>query len=119
MELSLKEKRYIEKTVNSYKEKETSKLDELRALDKKAKKGPTVFAYVFGIIGSLVLGAGMSVAMGVILKELFVVGILVGIVGIALVSVNYPLYKVLLKRSKGKYANQIQTLSSELLNENK
>ena len=116
MELSLKEKRYIEKTVNSYKEKETSKLDELRALDKKAKKGANVFAYVFGSIGALVLGFGMCVAMKVILADLMVVGIIVGLVGIAMVSSNYWLYQKLLLKGKKKYAEQIKNLSNELLN---
>ena len=84
--MNANEKKYVEKTLKSYEEKEVTKIDELRALDKKAKKGANVFAYVFGSIGSLVLGFGMCVAMQVILADLMVVGIIVGLVGIAMVS---------------------------------
>ena len=110
------EKKYVEKTLKSYSPKEVTKLDELKALDKKAKKGATVFAYVFGSIGALILGMGMCVAMQVILPDLMVVGIIVGIVGIVMVSFNYSLYKKLLEKGKNKYANQIKDLSNELLN---
>lgn len=114
--MNANEKKYVEKTLKSYEEKEVTKIDELRALDKKAKKGANVFAYVFGSIGSLVLGFGMCVAMQVILADLMVVGIIVGLVGIAMVSSNYWLYQKLLLKGKKKYAEQIKNLSNELLN---
>lgn len=114
--MNANEKKYVEKTLKSYEEKEVTKIDELRALDKKAKKGANVFAYVFGSIGSLVLGFGMCVAMKVILADLMVVGIIVGLVGIAMVSSNYWLYQKLLLKGKKKYAEQIKNLSNELLN---
>ena len=114
--MNANEKKYVEKTLKSYEEKEVTKLDELRALDKKAKKGANVFAYVFGSIGSLVLGFGMCVAMKVILADLMIVGIVVGLMGIAMVSGNYFIYEKLLEKGKRKYANQIKELSNELLN---
>lgn len=115
--MSSKDTKYIEKIVKKYEAKEATKLDELRELDKKATRGATVFAYIFGSIGSLVLGAGMSVAMGVILKELMLVGIIVGLVGILMVSVNYFIYNKMIARGRKKYERQILELSSELLNE--
>ncbi len=114
--MSVNEKRYVEKVLNQYKEREVTKLDELKALDKKAKKAPLVFAYVFGSISSLVLGFGMCVAMKVIFADLFLLGLLVGIVGLALCVLNYFIYKAMLKKSKAKYASQITKLSEELLN---
>lgn len=115
--MNTNEKKYVEKTLRSYEEKKPTKLDELRALDSKAKRGANIFAYVFGTIGSLILGSGMCVAMGVILEEYMILGIVVGLVGIAMVSLNYFIYKKLLEAGKKKYANQIKSLSSELLNE--
>ena len=115
--MNTNEKKYVEKTLKSYEEKEPTKLDELRALDAKVKKGTAIFAYVFGTIGSLVLGSGMCMAMGVILAEYMILGIVIGLVGIAMVSVNYYIYKSMLEKNKRKYAEQVKKLSNELLNE--
>ena len=111
-----RETKYVEKTLKDYSDKPVTKLDELKKLDKEAKRGATVFAYVFGSIGALVLGFGMCVAMQVILADLMVLGIVVGLVGIAMVSVNYSIYQKKITKSKRKYASQIQKLSNELLN---
>ena len=116
-EISSKEKKYVEGVVRKYEEREETKLEKLRKLDSKAKKGPSIFAYVFGSIGSLVLGFGMCLAMEIIFPGLMVVGILIGLVGIAMVSVNYSIYKNLLEKSKRKHADEILGLSKDLLNE--
>lgn len=114
--MNANEKKYVEKVVRDFSTKEETKLDKLRELNKKARKGANVFAYVFGTIGSLVLGMGMCVAMKVILPELMWLGIVVGLVGILMVSVNYPIYKKLLEKGKNKYSRQILDLSEEILN---
>ena len=59
----------------------------------------------------------MCVAMEVILAELMWVGIIVGVVGILLVSINYPMYNKILAARKRKYAGQIIELSKSILNE--
>ena len=105
----------IEKIQNSYVEKKSSKLDELKALDKKAKRPTKIFAYTFGTIGALVLGTGMCLAMKVIGNSM-ALGIIIGVIGIALTSVTYPIYKALSNKRKNKYSKQILELSSELLN---
>ena len=115
--MNANEKKYVEKTLKNYEEKEFTKLDELKTLDKKVRKGANVFSYVFGSVGALVLGFGMCVAMGIILEELMIAGIVVGLVGIAMVSLNYFIYKKMLASRKKKYAEQIKKLSAELLNE--
>ena len=109
----------IEKIRESYTEKQPTKLDELKALDRKVKRPAEIFAYTLGTIASLVLGTGMCLAMQVIgagLSFAMPLGIVVGVVGIALVSINYPLYKKILKDRKNKYAKQIFELSDSLLN---
>ena len=115
--MEVRNKEYVERILKDYSEKEVTKLEELKMLDKKAKKGANIFAYVFGIIGSLVLGFGMCVAMKVILAELMWVGILIGLVGILMVSLNYIIYTKMLSKSKKKYANEILELSNQLLDE--
>lgn len=114
--MNQQDKRFVEKMINNYETQETTKLDKLKVLDKKAKSGATIFAYIFGIIGSLVLGTGMSVAMEVILEEHILIGVAVGVVGLLMVSINYFIYNKLLVKGKNKYASQILELSNELLN---
>ena len=111
-----KETRYVEKTLRGYSDKPVTKLDELKSLDKEARRGATVFAYVFGSVGALVLGIGMCVAMQVILADMMILGIVIGLIGIAMVSVNYSIYQKMLANSKRKYKDRIEKLSNELLN---
>ena len=100
--MNINEKDYAEKIRNSYKEKTVTKLDELKALDKQVKRPAQVFAYIFGTLGSLVRGAGMCLAMPEVITGYMPLGIAVGVVGIALVSINYPIYKAILKSRKLK-----------------
>lgn len=109
------EKNYAEKIKNDYSPKQTTKMDELRALDKKVRMPATVFAYVFGTVAVLILGTGMCFAMKVI-GNLFVPGIVIGCIGIALCISNYYIYRAILKARKRKYGEQVLSLSNELLN---
>ncbi len=114
------DKIYAEAVANEYTPKDTSKVVALKKLDKKVKLPPTIFTYTFGVIGALILGVGMCLAMKVIgdgSTLMFVLGIIIGCVGIALVSVNYSIYKALLARRKNKYANDIIRLANEISSE--
>lgn len=110
-------KKEIEKIKASYisKSNELTKLDELKALDRKVKRPPTIFAYIYGIIGSLVLGVGMCLAMEVI-GNLMPLGIVIGLLGIAMVSTTYPIFNKILNRRKSIYRDEIIQKSNELLN---
>lgn len=116
--MSNNEIKLVEKIKCQYTEHEVTKTEQLKALDKRVKRGSTVFSYTFGALSSLVLGTGMCLAMGVIGSgtPLMVAGIAIGVAGIGLVSATYPIYKKLLEKSKKKYANEIITLSDEILN---
>ncbi len=109
----------IERIRASYVEKEITKFDELKELDRKVKRPAEIFAYLFGSLSSLVLGTGMCFAMKVIGSSLpfaMPLGIGIGLLGIALVCINYPIYKAILNKRKAKYAKQICELSDGLLN---
>ena len=111
------DKIYAEQLANEYAPKDTSKVVALRKLDAKAKRPASVFTYTFGIIAALVFGTGMCLAMGQIgngTTGSFVLGILVGIVGLAGICVNYPVYKKLLEKGKQKYAFEIMELAKEI-----
>lgn len=114
------DKIYAEQIANEYTPKQTSKVKALKKLDAKAKNPANIFTYTFGIISSLLLGTGMSLAMGVIgggTTLMMAIGIIIGLVGIAGICVNYPLYKKILAKSKNKYANDIIKLANEIANE--
>lgn len=111
---------YAEKIASEYAPKNESKVVALKKLDARAKMPATIFTYTFGIIMALVLGVGMCLAMKIIgdgSTLLFVLGIVIGVVGIAGVSINYPIYKKILNKSKQKYASDITTLAKEIADE--
>ena len=109
------ETKMIEKIRASYAEKEITKLDELKELDRKVKRPAQIFAYVYGSLSSLVLGTGMCLAMKIIGSSM-ALGIVIGVAGIALMLTTYPIFKTMLKKRKNKYAKQIFELSDSLLN---
>ena len=114
------DKIYAEQIANEYAPKQTSKVKALKKLDAKAKNPANIFTFTFGIISALVLGTGMSLCMGVLGAGTIltmIIGIIVGCVGILGVSINYPLYKKILKKSKNKYATEIIKLAKEIANE--
>ena len=80
-----------EQIASEYAPKEDRKIVTLMKLNRKAKQGAEIFAYTFGVVSSLILGTGMSFAIGVIGDKsiiTMIVGIVVGLVGIFGVSIN-------------------------------
>ena len=111
------DKIYAEQLANEYAPKDTSKVIALRKLDARAKLPATVFTYSFGIISALVLGVGMCLAMGQIgsgSTGSFVLGIVIGMIGMIGMGVNYPIYKRILENGKKKYAFEIMELAKEI-----
>lgn len=93
-----------------YTKKEKTGVDEALKLDKKAKLPVTIFTFSFGIIKALILGVGMCLAMKVIGDgsiASMVIGIIIGVVGIAIVGSNYPIYTKMLRSRKEKYSAAI------------
>lgn len=113
------DKIYAESIANEYAPKDTSKVLALKKLDRKAKNPANIFAYSFGIVAALVLGLGMCLAMQVIGSGvgMMVLGIVLGVIGIAGAGVNYVIYKRLLEKGKQKYAYEIMQLAKEISGE--
>lgn len=109
-----------EAIAKEYAPEDNSKITALKKLDLKAKLPATVFTYAFGIISSLTAGTGMCLSMRVIGSgtAAFVSGIALGIIGFACCSVNYPVYKKLLRKGKKKYAFEIVELAREISENN-
>ena len=111
-----------QKIRTQYVEKQPSELDELRKLDSKVKRPANIFAYAFGSISALIMGAGMSLVMTDIgatigINSAMVPGIIIGVAGMAMAVINYPIFKGILGKRKKKYASQILSLSENITNE--
>ena len=110
-----------QKIRTQYMEKTPSELDELRELDAKVKRPANIFGYAFGSISAIVMGAGMSLVMTDIgaaigITSALVPGIVIGVVGMAMALINYPIYKKILASRKNKYGAEILTLSDKIIN---
>ena len=114
------DKIYAEQLANEYAPKKTSKVVAIRKLDAKAKLPATVFTYTLGIVSAPVFGVGMCLSMNVIgdgSTAMMIAGIAVGILGMAGMGANFPIYRKILARGKQKYAYEIIELAREISEE--
>lgn len=110
----------VQKIRTQYTEKEHTELDELKELDKKVKRPANVFAYIFGSISAIIMGSGMSLVMTDIgttigMENAMVPGIVIGVVGMLMAIINYPIHKSVLASRRKKYAEQIMKLSDKIM----
>ena len=110
----------VQKIRTQYTEKEHTGLDELKELDLKVKRPANVFAYIFGSISAIIMGAGMSLVMtdiggAVGIAAPMIPGIVIGVVGMLMAIINYPIYKGILGSRRKKYADKIIALSDKIM----
>ena len=110
-----------QKIRTQYMEKQSTELDALRALDAKVKKPANIFGYIFGSISAVIMGSGMSLVMTDIgeklgMGEAMIPGIAIGVVGLAMALLTYPVYKKILDSRKKKYSDEILSLSERIMN---
>ena len=110
----------VQKIRTQYTEKEHTQLDALRELDAKVKRPANVFSYIFGSVGAIIMGSGMSLVMNDIgstlgMNSTMAPGISIGLVGLFMAIINYPIYKGILNGRKKKYADQIMELSDKIM----
>ena len=98
------------------------KMAKLRRLDASVTQKAQVIALIFGIVGALILGAGMSLCMSDFAEILgshrdmaMVIGIPIGLVGGVLAVLAYPMYNLIVKRERKKIAPEIIRLTDELM----
>ena len=98
------------------------KMAQLRRLDASVTQKATTVSLVLGIIGALILGTGMSLAMtdigtmiGLSEGMAMLVGVVIGIVGVMLVCAAYPTYNQILTKEREKIAPEIIRLTDELI----
>lgn len=116
---SAQRQKEIEAIRNKYLPKEEDKMEQLRRLHAIPTQKAQRASLVVGILGALIMGTGMSLAMtelGAALDSLaMVLGIAVGVVGMVLVALAYPIYNWVQKKNRKKIAPEILRLSDELL----
>lgn len=105
-----------------YAPKQEDKMERLRRLDRGVTQKAQTVALVFGVIGTLVLGFGMSLAMselsdmmGLGRSAAMVIGVAVGIVGGILTGLAYPMYQWIVTRERKRIAPEILRLTDELM----
>ena len=95
-------------------EKTETKIETLRRLDGLVKSVPKVWSLVLGVVGTLVLGLGLTMILE---WSIWLWGIILMAVGSIPMAIAYPVYKAVLKKYKNRYGEEILRLSEELLNE--
>lgn len=110
----------VQKIRTQYTEKEHTQLDALKELDAKVKRPANVFAYVFGSISAIIMGSGMSLVMTDIgstigVEDAMTPGIVIGVVGMLMAIINYPIHKKMLTSRRKKYADKIMELSDKIM----
>ena len=111
---SAKEQEEVKQIRKKYMPKEADKMEQLRRLDRSVTRKGAAVSIVMGIIGALTLGIGMFCAM-VWMGQWFIPGIVIGLVGIILVSLAYPLYTHITQKEREKVAPEILRLTDELM----
>ena len=95
-------------------EKTETKMERLRRLDGLVKSVPTICSLVLGVVGMLIFGLGLTMILE---WSIWLWGIVLMVIGSVPMAIAYPIYKLLLKKYKNRYGEEILRLSEELLNE--
>lgn len=111
---SAKQQEEVKRIRNKYMPREEDKMERLRKLDEGVTQKAMTISLIIGVISAIILGIGMCCCM-VWGEVLFIPGIIIGLVGIAGVSLAYPVYAYVLKKEREKIAPEILRLTDELM----
>lgn len=119
---SAREQEEIKAIRDKYGKREESKMERLRRLDNSVTKKAQAVALTLGVVGTLILGFGMSLIMSELAKHIGIqgdttmpLGIIIGLIGGAVAALAYPVYNFTLKRERQKIAPEILKLTDELI----
>ena len=111
---SAKEQDEIRRIREKYVTGEESKMDKLRRMDKQVTKKGTLCSVIIGVIGTLIMGVGMTFVLE-LQSSFFVPGIIIGIVGMGFMAVALPVYNLVTQKEREKIAPEILRLTEELM----
>ena len=110
---SAKQQEEVQRIRKKYLPRQEDKMEQLRQLDRSSTRKGTVVSVIVGVAGCLLMGIGMCCTM-VWMGWLFVPGIVLGLLGIAVMAAAYPLYNSITRRERERLAPQILKLTVEL-----
>ena len=110
---SAKQQEEVQRIRKKYLLPEEDKMEQLRRLDRSSTRKGTIVSIIVGVAGCLLLGVGMCCTM-VWMESLFIPGVVIGVVGIAVVAAAYPLFNAITKKERERLAPQILKLTEEL-----
>lgn len=106
----------VEAIRKNYLPKTEDKIGQLKKIDAKVTSVARTVAIVVGIIGTLVMGGGMACCLE-LGGSYMLVGIILGLVGITILSCAYPVYSLALKMGRRKAAPTVLKLADEIVGE--
>lgn len=101
--------------------KKESNVIRLKKLDQKVKRLPFILSLSIGTVFALIFGLGFSMILtdfGFNNDLDYIIGIILGVVGIIMCIANYFIYKVILNKRKAKYAFDIIELANKISENN-
>lgn len=119
---SAKEQEELKEIRQKYAPQEENKMDRLRRMDQKVTQKAGVVSLTIGVVGTLLLGSGMSLSMTELAARLgmtepfgLLSGCGIGLVGILLIGLAYPVYQSVLRKEREKIAPEVLRLTEELM----
>ena len=97
-------------------DQQEDQLELLRKLDKSSTRKSTIVSIVMGAAGCLIMGIGMCCTM-VWAAAMFLPGIIIGVIGIAMMAAAYPVYVHITKRERARIAPQVLDIIEKLSKE--
>ena len=116
---SAEQQKEVEAIRKKYLPQEADKMEQLRRLHAVPTQKAQAASLAVGVVGALIMGTGMSLAMtdiGAAMGSLaMAIGIAIGVLGMGLIALAYPLYQRVLNKQRAKIAPEILRLSDELM----
>ena len=107
-----RDQRRAEGIRRQYLAREENKMEQLQKLDSKVKSPGKIIASIIGVVGALVMGYGMALVM---VSGVMTTGIAVGVAGMVVALIAYPIYAGITNSRKKKYAAEVMRLSDDVI----
>lgn len=119
---SAKEQEELRRLRDKYAPREETKLERLHRLDRSVTRRARTVSILCGTVGVLALGFGMSLIMTdmaadwpVAERYAILLGVGIGVLGGVLAALAYPVHELVLRRERGRRADEILRLTDELM----